>query len=167
MMRFPTPSDVRVTLARLLSHEVTVDRGRIPNRQLLGHCTYEVVDHADRLRAIVAVELPLAHSLGAAMAMVAPDQVDDDTPNPHLLECAREAVNVLVGRLAVKNDAELHIDPSADGRRFWSASAIDSSHRITVKGYRPGTLAILEFRRTGLLALDAEPSLPDSVSSFA
>lgn len=159
-MRFPTPSELRATLCTLLDDEVAVELGRVPNRRLLGHCTYELVDAKDNRRGVVAVELPLAHALGAAIAKITPRAVSNAEPQPYLLECAREVVNVVVGRIAVRSAIDVHIEPTADGRRPWTAPLPDASYRISIEGYSSGQLAITELHRSGLLLLDEPNSDP-------
>lgn len=140
-MRHLQVHELQRTLSTLLSTGVTVRHGRLPIRGLLGHSSYSAIDDNRIRRAVVAIELPLAASFGAALAMVNPGNVSVARPDPYLLECAREVANVLVGRLSAANGQDMHIDPRDSGRTTASPPVPDVSYVVNVEGYGSGALA--------------------------
>jgi hypothetical protein len=141
-MNFPTAAELTADLNDLLGVDVNVSPGSV-DASTVGHSTYEFVDDNDTPVCVVSTELPLAHGAGAALAMMPAGRVDGDAPDEELLEFYREVVNVLSGRVNLKNDVHVRLVPGSDGAGSWPGGGNAACYEVSLGDYGVGNIGFV------------------------
>ena len=140
-MQYPNRNELRDLLEQLVGKDVTVSDTTDLDVALIGNSTYEFVDAGDAPKCVLGIELPLAHALGASLAMMPASRASASTPDPDLLEATREVVNVMSGQVNAQNNVHIRLIPGSDGTAPWGNRRPAAAYTIEIGDLPTGVLA--------------------------
>lgn len=139
-MEYPAPHELQAWIADLAAgQDIVVSLSSDIDPESVAGAVYDFVCDDDSVKCVVATERSLAHSLGAALAMMPASRVSDEE-DPELLEFYREVINVVSGLINNINPVHIRLVPGSDGHAEWPGyeSAVYS---VKVGDYGEGKIA--------------------------
>ena len=140
-MQYPEPADFRSLLQDLIGKDVSVSAASGVDPSAMCHSTFVFVDDDDVPRCYAGSDLALAHSMGAALAMMPAGRANETAPDADLLEFNLEVVNVISGQINNLNKVHIRLIPGSDGKMEWPHGKATTAYTVEVEGYRPGIFA--------------------------
>ena len=154
----PAPKEVRDLLVGVVGRDVdfTVDASALTPDSPGGVIVGEYVNDAMGSLALIALDLPLAAYLGAALALVPPGgaeaSIEDGFLSDSLLDNAYEVLNIAASLFNKEGRPHLRIGPLYDTARAMLPQEIDSwligfvprlDAVVNVAGYGQGRIGVL------------------------
>lgn len=144
-MEFPDESELGETLGMALGKDVEVSEADDFEADSCTSSTWLFVDDDDTPLCVVATELRLAHSAGAALAMMPPGRAECDDVDAELVENYREVVNIISGAVnALNPSGHIRLVPGTCGTEAPPPDDADSVLTVEIDGYPVGNIAFAD-----------------------